>query len=273
MAVADKAGNPQEVAYDPDDTEIGIVVGIPARGKVRIEWSIMLRSLQGPVNGSMCTKTVLNTPVAEARQAVAEWAIENKAKYLFFLDDDVLVPNNGIRRLVHFLDNNPDWDLVSGIYVTKTNPDQVPPDHPEPLVFGGKPESSGAFWDWKLDEVFPIWGCGMGCCLIRVEAIAKLEKPYFAWEESVDGMDAHGMGEDMYFCAKLRESGSKMYADGGLLCGHISNDGAIHSLPLESRPIQEASGEVLKRYKLYEQQKEELGKTAKRKLAGVAGSG
>lgn len=253
--------------HRPDEPEIGVVCGMPARGRVRIEWAIMLRSLQAPVNGSMATKTVLNAPIAEAREAVAMWAVENNARYLFFLDDDVLMPNNGLRRLLYHLDNNPDWDLVSGIYVTKTNLEALPPEKPEPLVFGGEEGRPGAFWDWKLDEIFPIWGCGMGAVLIRVEALKDLPRPWFAEEDTVDGLDARGIGEDMYFCEKLRKNGGKLMADGGLLCGHIDNQGAVHSLPIDSHPIQGADESVLKRFKLYEQTR-----TKERSMNGVAGS-
>jgi len=268
-------GVDQSVVYDPNDTEIGVVIGIPTRGTVRSEWAVMYRSLQTPVNGSTCTKTVIDGPVAQSRESVAMWALENKAKYLFFLDDDVLVPNNGLRRLVYLLDNNPDWDLVTGVYVTKVNPEALPPEQPEPLVFGGKPGTPGAFWDWKLDEQFPIWGCGMGACLIRVSALADLEQPYFAWTERTDGFDSYGMGEDMYFCKKMVDAGKTLYCDGGLLCGHIGKDGIIHALPIESRPVQEADKEVLKRYKMYMQVMEEKGKraaTVKKQMAGVAGT-
>lgn len=262
----------QSIQYDPEDVEIGVVIGIPARGRVRIEWSVMYRSLQSPVNGSMCTKTVINAPVAEAREAVAKWAIEHKAKYLFFLDDDVLVPNNGLRRLIYYLDNNPEVDLVSGVYVTKTNPEALPPDQPEPLIFGGKRGRPGAYWDWKLDEMFPIWGCGMGCCLIRVEALADIEPPFFAWEETVDGLDAYGMGEDMYFCGKLLDAGKTLMCDGGLLCGHIDTKGRIHSMPIESKPIQEANEEVLKRYRLYSQELEDKGAAPPKAAKGLVGA-
>ncbi len=264
----------QSQYHNPKNEEIGVVMGIPSRGSVRIEWSVMMRSLQAPVNGSLATKTVLNAPVAQAREMVANWAIENNARYLFFVDDDVLIPTNGLRRLVYHLDNNPEWDLVSGVYVTKVNPDQLPPDKPEPLVFGGEPGRPLAFWDWKLDEMFPIWGCGMGCVLSRVDAFKKIEAPDFAFEDSVDGMESYSMGEDLYFCRKLHEAGGKMYADGGLLCGHIDDEGRIHSLPMESHPIQSADAEVLQRFKLLEQVQEEKGKKAKmekRRVAGVAG--
>lgn len=261
-----------DLAYNPEDAEIGVVLGLPTRGKVRAEWAVMFRSLQGPVNGSMATKIVINAPVAQARQAVAEWALENKARYLFFLDDDVLVPNNGLRRLIYLLDNNPTWDLVSGVYVTKTNPDVVPPEPSEPLVFGGKPERPGAFWDWKLDEIFPIWGCGLGCALIRVETLAKLEAPWFAWTERVDGMDSKGEGEDMYFTRKLREAGGTLMADGGLLCGHIDKAGIVHSMPIDSAPIMNADDKVVERFKLYEQRREQQNHEKKRALQGVSGS-
>jgi hypothetical protein len=102
--------------------KIGVVLGIPSRGSVRLEWAAMLKSVTEPINMSWAIKTTIGKPVDQARNMIARYAIEFNANYLLFIDDDVLIPNQGLRRLVYQMEQNPDWDLLSGIYVTRTGP-------------------------------------------------------------------------------------------------------------------------------------------------------
>lgn len=218
---------------DSSDFEgkVGLVLGVPSRGPVRLEWASMLKSMAEPVNYSWALQTTLDKPVDEARNIITQWAIEHDANYLFFLDDDVLCPNQTLRRMVYQMENHPDWDLLSGVYVTKTDP-------PEPLIFGDNPD--GAFWDWKFNTQFPISGCGMGCCLIRVSAFEKVGEPWFVYRRESHGKDRMDEGEDLNFCRKLREAGGVLMCDGGVLCGHINQEGKIFSLDDQSLPIQRA---------------------------------
>lgn len=220
-------------------TKIGVVIGVPSRGNIRLEWAAMLKSLGEPVNYSWALQTTLGKPVDEGRNMVARYAVEHNANYLFFIDDDVLVPNQALRRMVYSMEQNPEWDLLSGIYVTKSDP-------PEPLIFGENPD--GAFWDWKFNEIFPISGCGMGCCLIRGSALQKVKEPWFYYRHEAEGINRLEEGEDLYFCRKLREAGGVLMADGGVLCGHIDENGKVYSLDSESLPIKRADPEELERF-------------------------
>src|SRR5690606_25886038 len=106
------------------------------------------------------------------------------------------------------------------VYPTKTSP-------PVPLIFGGDPSHAEPYWDWRMGETFPIWGAGLGCCLIRVSAFQKLvdrygeEAPVFAFEETGDGLTSQSIGEDLYFFKKLHDCGGKVMCDGGVICGHL----------------------------------------------------
>lgn len=217
----------------------GLIIAIPSRGSVRAEWAASFKMLEPPVNYSWMVRTLIGQEVAQARNGSVVDAKEHGAKYLMFIDDDVLIPNQGIRRLVYLMEQHPDWDLLSGIYVTKSDP-------PQTLVF--KEGSPGPSWDWKFNEQFEITGCGMGCCLIRMSAFEKIPEPWFAWVRESKGKDHNEVGEDLYFCDQLAKAGGKLMADGGLLCGHINNDGAVFSIPADSLPIRSADQEAVDKF-------------------------
>src|SRR5690242_6362354 len=116
-----------------------IVLAVPSRGSCRIEWASALKMLEPPVNYSWAFRTVKEEKVEDARNSSVLAARDLDAKYLMFIDDDTLIPNHGIRRLVYLMENHPEWDLLSGIYVTKQDP-------PQTLVFTEK--SRGPAWEW-----------------------------------------------------------------------------------------------------------------------------
>ena len=218
--------------------DVKLVVGIPSRGDVHVVWAFSFANLTWPVSMNRATTMTVGEEIATARNNIAQSAIDRGAEYLFFIDDDVTIPNHAPARMVYLMEQNPEWDLLSGVYVTKTNP-------PEPLIFGPE-QGTGAYWDWRCGEIFPIGGCGMGCALIRASAFEKVEEPYFAWTENVDGVNRGGEGEDLYFCSQLAKAGGKLMCDGAVLCGHIDRkNGKMFRLWQDSRPFKNALPEFL----------------------------
>lgn len=218
--------------------KVKLVVGIPSRGPVHVVWAFSYANLAWPVGMDRATTLTVGEEVATARNNIAKNALERGAEYLFFIDDDVTIPNFAAQRMMWLMENNEDWDLLSGIYVTKTSP-------PEPLIFGTE-TGGGAFWDWRCGEIFPIGGCGLGCALIRVSALEKVEEPWFAWKEEGDGFNKGGEGEDLHFCRRLREAGGTLMADGHVLCGHIDNKkNEMFRLDRASKPFKNALPEFL----------------------------
>ena len=64
----------------------------------------------------------------------------------------------------------------------------------------------------------PIRGGGMGCALIRRDAV---ERTRFPWFKFVVYEDRHGvLSEDLYFCSACRSAGIDLYADARVKCGH-----------------------------------------------------
>ena len=230
-----------EVAQKAD-----VVIAVPTRGSVRIEWAAMLAGLAPPINMSQILRVIPGRSVEEARNVAVDAARAVGAFYLFFIDDDVLIPNQGLRRMVHKLENEPEWDLVTGIVPVKSDP-------PEPAVFRG--HRPGPYWGWTFDQPFEVDACGMACVLIRMSAFDRLEPPYFAWKREHDGVNTNELGEDLGFCARLQEAGGRLLADGGLLCGHITETGKVFMLDVDTAPFKRAGNDRLRKYTIIDHEK------------------
>jgi SAM-dependent methyltransferase len=216
-----------------DKVRRGVGICVPLSGRpVPSTWAFMLAQLDAPINFNHFFNVIEGKPVDEARNMMAKWALENSLRYLFFLDEDTVPPTFALRRLIFLMENNPQMDVCGGIYFSKCDP-------PAPLVF--KESGVGSYWDWKVGELFQIWGIGMGCTLIRTTAFEKIKEPYFLTikgDATVDGVNyGEAWTEDLYFCEKLKKAGGKVFADGSILCDHIDvNTGKVYNLPQNSKP-------------------------------------
>lgn len=57
-------------------------------------------------------------PVTKARNLAVEQALQHRAKYLLFIDDDIIAPNNGLLKLYELIKKT-NAPAVSGLYYKK----------------------------------------------------------------------------------------------------------------------------------------------------------
>lgn len=192
-------------------------------------------------------KAVIPMLVADARNWFCEQAKANKCRYIFFIDEDVTPPPHALRQLIYQAEHHPEAAIIGGIYCHKAEP-------PMPMVFRGN--GAGPYWDWKVGEFFEVTGIGMGCTLLRVDALDKIEKPWF---KTVDNMDRFWDGipqaetwtEDLYICKKLTDAGLKIYADSIVLAEHWDMKTIKpttlppHCLPLRRAGVQKGDKKIV----------------------------
>jgi hypothetical protein len=215
----------------------GLCIGIPTLGRpVSLDWALAFKSLHPPINFNVNFAIIRNQFVAEARNAVAEYALKNECKYLFFLGDDVIVPAHTLRTLIYRLENQLDAGVVGGVYCSKCDP-------PAPLVFRGN--GIGSYWDWKIGEFFECTGLGMDCTIIRTDIFNTLTKPWFKTVDTDQYLDgehkAESWTEDLFFLKKvLDETEYKIYCDASVICEHQDIYGnRIYRLPKDSLPMRQ----------------------------------
>lgn len=216
----------------PVKNKVGLILGLPlGRQTVRREWAHAMMTLAWPLNVTIMHSVVTDMPISDARNLICRQAQEVEAKYIWFVDDDTVVPNAAVRMLMYQLEQHPEAIAIGGIYCCKTTPTQ-------PMVF--KDFGAGSHWDWTVGEVFECAGIGTGCMLIRTEMLQQLPYPWF---RTID-VASEGVNEtiiqctdDIYFCKLAQKAGLKVLAHGGILCHHWDmNTGEVFKLPEDSLP-------------------------------------
>ena len=131
-----------------------------------------------------------------ARQLAVSSAIQSGATHLLCLDDDMQFPSDILDNLVKH-----DVDICAVNYSTKG-----PKPQPQTHDLEGKPQSS--IGKTGLEEV--AW-VGFGIILIRLDAIKNIPAPLFETRWMKEKNDF--VGEDYYFCGKVRAHGVKIHID------------------------------------------------------------
>lgn len=197
----------------PYPHQTGLMIAVPLTGRALPPyWSWAFLNLHPPMNYAVryltnfdATHKVMAGPVDDIRNWYVAQAIEQKCKYLFFLDEDVTVPGHALRQLIFQMEHHPEAAVIAGIYCHKAEP-------PMPMVFRGN--GAGPYWDWKVGEFFEISGCGMGATLLRVEAFKGLEPPYFKTVDDtspfLDGKNAAEVWTEDLYCVP---AGQVVYGD------------------------------------------------------------
>lgn len=65
-----------------------------------------------------------------------------------------------------------------------------------------------------------IHGGGMGCALIRLSVISRLEYPWYDWINKPDPNEPM-LSEDLFFCERCLQAGIPVYTDTRVGCGHL----------------------------------------------------
>lgn len=208
-----------------------ILVVAPHRDKD--DGNVTRFSLMQPPAGISC---VLSEPygytVADAQNLAVKEALDKGFEYVFFVEDDIVIPRNALVKLLHH-----DAEVVGGFYYRKYLPLESAGMH---YREDGTP---GPIENFKIgDIIHDTLVLPMGCTLIKTDVFKRMEFPYFK-EYTV--MDRPTLTSDTYFCEKARQVGVDIITDTGVQCLHIDKQrGIIYGHPeivdLEKNQIKEA---------------------------------
>lgn len=160
--------------------------------------------------------------VATARNNCVKLFMAGPYTHLMMVDNDVTPPKDALTNLLshHKM-------VVSGYYAHRDK-DNVYSGRTcvckrfkdDSTPFFGYPLESEYTGDEiaAMDGLTEIHGGGMGCILIDIAAIVKLQYPYFAWVNYAMG---GSLSEDLYFCEKLHAEDIPIYVDPRVACGHM----------------------------------------------------
>ena len=192
-------------------------------------------SLLPPSGFNLMEITCDGLPIDEARNRVVHEALAAKLRYLFFLDWDVLVQPQTLAQLVELAENNPEFDVFSGVYCSRK------PPVGQPWIW--REWENGIFWDWTLGDILrDVVGIGMGCCLLRLSLFDRLPEPWFKTVDEFRTFQGAllkiDQTEDIYFCQKCEQHGIRIMVDTRQLCYHMDYEAGIqHGLPTNCLPV------------------------------------
>lgn len=190
-----------------------------------MQWAFGFRRLQFP--GEFMPFSGM--PFDHARNAAAMKALEVGASHLFFMDSDVIIPPDGVMRLL--ARNEP---IISGLYNRRSPPAGIPV-----MIRNGQ-------WvtDYKPGSIVEVDLVGSGCLLIRRDVLETMKEPvrpgkqWFSWQVDLVSLLPPGeaLSEDFAFCAHARRRyGYKVLVDTSVECRHIGYSQFRHNqmAPLE----------------------------------------
>jgi hypothetical protein len=182
-----------------------------------VAWALGLRNLQIPGH----VIAVQGMPYDHARNSACQAALDSGADFLYFLDSDVVPPNDAVLRLMAH--NLP---IVSGVYFRRSPPLGVP------VLMKRNPIGGQLSWLSHLPGpgLLEVDVVGAGCLLIQRQVLEKLppQRPgyrWFDWRVNLRGLgvvdEQTCLSEDYSFNLHARAHGFQTWVDTSIICRHI----------------------------------------------------
>lgn len=211
---------PEDIIYVQGSgySNLNTVIAVPTRGMIPAKTVLSWKSMLTPLNSNITHAIIENMEVGDARNYAVRTLQELpvSAEYLFFLDDDIIIPPDILIKLSRVM-RQENYDIISGLYHKKDS-------YRTPIAYrvvDGIMTSISR--DEELSEkVIELDIVPMGCTLIRKSIFQKMNKPYFKTVDEADWNHSMSMTEDVYFCLKAKEVGAKIGVHTGIRCGHIN---------------------------------------------------
>lgn len=187
-----------------------VVIALPTTGivssTVAVGWAFMFGKMLGVGVRTeiMCSNL---GDVATARRELVKLALDTEATHVFWLDADILPEPDAALRLLE-----DDERVIGGLYRKRGFPY-------EPVVcsFDEEADMFKSFSAFDPEGVTEVGGMGHGCLLVETSVYREMAA-YF--EDDRWYVFDPDLGEDLYFCKRLRALGVSVWLDARVRCSH-----------------------------------------------------
>lgn len=183
------------------------LIAVPCMDMVHTQFAASLIAMDKPnCEIAFCASSL----IYDARDTLAEKAIHEKWDRVLWLDSDMMFEPDLFRRMSARMDEG--YEFITGLYVTRKQPIR-------PVIFSlveKEPPKAENFADYPKDSVFEVAGCGFGCVMTTTDLLLRLRGIY-----KYPFAPFAGVGEDLSFCLRATEQGTKIYCDSSIKLSHI----------------------------------------------------
>ena len=147
---------------------------------------------------------------ARNRNIAIQEGLKNGFDYMFFIDDDVMLRPDSMRRLYEH-----DVDIVTALYYMRNFPHT-------PIIFNHVDEIGRAATHYLQPSdsgLIEILGAGLGACLIKMDVFRKVQAPWVRLGE----LEPDHWCDDLGFFRRCRDAGFKLYCDLDVRAGHVAS--------------------------------------------------
>jgi len=186
-----------------------ITIGVLSQGTLKMEMASSLVMAVCATYVPIHMMFYQGAYVHDSRNKIVEEAIKEGSTHLMFIDHDQTFPETGISTLL-----SRNKDIIGGCYNMRGLPLRT-----TVMVPINENESRLLSPNEVPKEPFRCSVVPAGFMLIKMEALKKMEPPYF----SFDPLDNRLVGEDVYFCRKANKLGIEVWCDPTIPIKHIGD--------------------------------------------------
>ena len=183
-----------------------ILIAIPTAKYIEAETFKSIYDLEIPDNCITQFQYFYGYGIEQIRNLIADWTIKG-FDYLFAVDSDITFAPDTLKKLLSH-----DKDVVTGIYRQRL---------PHEILEIYDKELRNISYDKITSDLFEIGGCGFGCVLVKSDVFKRVGYPQFEYHSALDHKNT--FSEDIDFCKKATDSGSTIWVDKTIVCGHIGS--------------------------------------------------
>lgn len=183
-------------------SQLDLLICTPKRNKEDLILTDITNRLVIPKELKYDTMTVWGMPVEQARNFCIENALSRGAKYLFFIDDDMILENTTLVKLWETIQLT-NSVCVAANYQRKAEYEVSAHGNLELIDINLIEQTSkNNPYENLIDNIYETDLCAMGCTLIDLNKLTKnVPAPYFWVFLAPDGL--WSMGEDAFFTRNL----------------------------------------------------------------------
>ncbi len=203
-------------------SELRVLLGVASAGKPSAPFLEGLAKLHLPARVAPLERSVaVGNFIPAQRELIAGDAVEGGFDYLFFVDDDIVLPADALERLLETAEADPQTAVVGGLYYSRDSARPVTVD-----AWNSADTSTAHVPPFTSTSTGIVDGVGFGCALLRVSVLAALPTPYFPAHVYIEraARRARQCDEDYLYCERVRAAGARVRLDARVRCPHYNRE-------------------------------------------------